>query len=467
MRKNKIYNALIRNYTIFSLILGIIFSCVYLYLYLQSNDIKSDTVQKVQAGVLARPDYTAIESDEVESFGGWIEVLDENLKVVYTKGTAHGEVRQYTEKQLIELMYDDAASSEPVYRSLAPFTTGEGKPYHLLVHIPEKYLTQKIAFVHETPKQREQFIRLIAQGLCIFLAIFVLNVWLYSRWTARKITNPLIAIADGIRHVTDSRYEKRLELKAYDELMQIQGDFNRMAERLERTEREKRQLEESRQRMLLDISHDLKTPITTIQGYAEALRIGIVEDKDSQKKYLQWIYDKSVLLAELVQTFFELAKLESPDYPMNKQRGDMAECVRTLAAQLYDSFEQKQFGLDLDIPERKVECMYDATLLYRALSNILMNALRHNPRGTTVRIRLRDKLNQVVIQIEDNGVGIPESLQDTIFEPFTRGDQARRSDGGAGLGLSIAKQIIDKHGGTILLDEFEGWTRFWITMPKT
>lgn len=467
MRKNKIYNALIRNYTIFSLILGIIFCCVYLYLYVQSNDIKSDTVQKVQAGVLARPDYTAIESDEVESFGGWIEVLDENLKVVYTKGTVHGEARQYTEKQLIELMYDDASSSEPVYRSLAPFTTGEGKPYHLLVQIPEKYLTQKIAFVHATPKQREQFIRLIAQGLCIFLAVFVVNVWLYSRWTARKITNPLIAIADGIRHVTDSRYEKRIELKAYDELMRIQADFNRMAARLERTERDKRQLEESRQRMLLDISHDLKTPITTIQGYAEALRFGIVEDKDSQRKYLQWIHDKSLLLGELVQTFFELAKLESPDYPMKEQRGDLAECVRTLAAQLYDSFEQKQFALDLDIPERKVECMYDATLLYRALSNILMNALRHNPPGTTVRIALREEANQAVILIEDNGVGIPEPLQDHIFEPFTRGDRARRSDGGAGLGLSIAKQSIDKHGGAIHLDRFEGWTRFWITMPAT
>lgn len=466
MRKNKIYNALIRNYVIFSLILGIIFSFVYLYLYLLSNDIKSDTVPKVQAATLVRPDYTDIASDEVESFGGWIEVLDENLRVVYTKGAEQNGTRQYSEKQLIELMYDDTASSEPIYRSLAPFTTREGKPYHLLVHIPEKYLTQKIAFVHASPKQREQFMGLIVQGLCIFLVIFVLNVWLYSRWTSRKITNPLIAIADGIRHVAESRYEKRLELKAYDELIQIQRDFNRMAERLERTEREKRQLEDSRQRMLLDISHDLKTPITTIQGYAEALRIGIIEDKDSQKKYVQWIHDKSVLLAELVQTFFELAKLESPDYPMNKQRGDIADCLRTLAAQLYDSFEQKQFGFDIQIPERTVECMYDSTLLYRAFSNILMNALRHNPPGTTVRIQLSEEIDQVVIHIEDNGVGIPESLQDNLFEPFTRGDQARRSDGGAGLGLSIAKQIIDKHGGMILLDEFEGWTRFWITLPK-
>ncbi|WP_237096819.1 sensor histidine kinase [Paenibacillus dendritiformis] len=111
--------------------------------------------------------------------------------------------------------------------------------------------------------------------------------------------------------------------------------------------------------------------------------------------------------------------------------------------------------------------MYDATLLYRALSNILMNALRHNPPGTTVRIALREEANQAVILIEDNGVGIPEPLQDHIFEPFTRGDRARRSDGGAGLGLSIAKQIIDKHGGAIHLDRFEGWTRFWITMPAT
>lgn len=317
----------------------------------------------------------------------------------------------------------------------------------------------------DSDQHERVFYRIAVQTLLLFLALFAVTVYTFGRWTASRLTTPLSSIADGIRNIARGQYHKRLNFKASYELAQIQDDFNDMAERLERMEREKRELEESKQRMLIDISHDLKTPMTTIRGYIEAMEVGLIVTEERKRQILHLISDKAKLVSELIDGIFELSKLDSPDYPFTVVSSDIAEFTREIAAEYYEVFEEKKFDFQYDIPHGEIMVPFNATWLYRAVSNILSNALKYNPPGTTVQLKLLNAGKGVEIHVSDDGVGIPEAIKEKVFEAFVRGDQARKSDGGTGLGLAIAKQVVEKHGGKITLTT-NGKTKFVLFLPN-
>ncbi|WP_010498770.1 ATP-binding protein [Paenibacillus elgii] len=462
-RTNNIFNSLIKNYVFFSLTVGIIVSVLYPFFYAQvKEELVDPIVPQLKASEIVRQDDHDIPSKTVESFGGWIKTLDENLRVIDIKGMDTDRQNKYTEQQLLRMFYDRKESAD--YYSLAPFQTPEGKTYYRLIYAPERNVTKEIRINKTVDFQIKTIARLVAEILIVFLLLFAVNVYLYSRWTARKITNPLEVIASGIKNMAAGRYQTRLSFKADYELAQIQETFNFMAEKLDQAEREKQTMEENRRRMLVGISHDLKTPVTTIQGYAQALQSGLVKTEEHQQKYLTYILNKANFVTSLIDDVFELSKLESPDYRVHAELADLSELVREIAASCYDIFIEKGVFLDLCIPEREMMLRFDKKLMYRAISNILLNALKHNPSGTDVWLQAEAVEAYVYVHIIDNGTGIPEDLKETIFQPFTRGDHARRSDGGTGLGLAIAKQIVEKHGGELLLDTSHRKTAFRVKL---
>jgi signal transduction histidine kinase len=315
----------------------------------------------------------------------------------------------------------------------------------------------------ESDRHELVFYRMALQTLLLFLALFAITVYFFGRFTASRFTTPLSSIADGIRNITSGHYHKRLNFKASYELAQIQDDFNDMAERLERMEKENRELAESKQ---IDISHDLKTPMTTIQGYIEAMEVGLVDSEQRRRQILRMISDKASLMSELIDGIFELSKLDSPDYPFPVEVSDITEFMREIAAEYYEVFEEKKILFQYDIPEREIIVPFNATWLYRAVSNILSNAIQYNPPGTTVGLKLATRGNGVEIHVSDDGIGIPDAMKEKVFDAFVRGDQARKSDGGTGLGLAIAKQVVEKHGGNITLST-NGQTTFVLFLPSS
>lgn len=309
------------------------------------------------------------------------------------------------------------------------------------------------------------FYGMALKTLLLFLALFAITVYVFGRWTASRLTTPLRSIADGIRNIARGHYHERLHFRASYELAQIQDDFNDMAARLERMEKENQELAESKQRMLIDISHDLKTPMTTIQGYIEAMEVGLVDSEERRQKILRLISEKASLMSELIDGIFELSKLDSPDYPFAVEASDITEFTRELAAEYYEVFEEQKFHFHYDIPDCEIIVPFNATWLYRAVSNILSNAIQYNPPGTAVELKLAATGRGAEIHITDDGIGIPEVLKEKVFDAFVRGDQARKSDGGTGLGLAIAKQVAEKHGGNIRLIT-NGHTKFILFLPN-
>lgn len=464
-RKSKLSGMLLRNYILFSLTVGLsVFLLLLFFVERTSDRLPAAQMSLLQAGEIVRPNTADIPSGAIEALHGWVEILDERLQVIEVKGTKRDGPAAYTERELNALFFD--MKENPFYTSIALFRTDDGQVRYCMVRLPKKNMKAVITLDGETPENQSIFWGTLAETGLLFLVLFGINVYVYSRLTATRLTNPLSEIAAGIRSVAGGRYHERLRFEANYELAQIQESFNAMAEKLEKAETEKRRLEESKQRMLVHISHDLKTPITTIQGYANALQLGMIEDEAKKQRTINLIHDKTKLVAELIDDVFELSKLESPDYPIVKEASDLAEFVREMAVEYYDPFEERSFVFECDIPTQEVIVPFNGKLLYRAVSNLLANALKYNPPGTQVRLTLVDGDDKVHIEVADNGVGIPGHLRDRVFDAFVRGDAARKSDGGTGLGLTIARHIAEKHGGRLRLCADEGWTRFELTLPK-
>lgn len=218
-------------------------------------------------------------------------------------------------------------------------------------------------------------------------------------------------------------------------------------------EERERQLAYERERNLLlsDIAHDIKTPITTLCSYSKALSDGLVQG-EKRREYLDAIYGKSMRMNELITLLFEYVKMDSAGFELHREECDLGEILRECTAALYPDFEERGIRLRIEILEDSVPCSVDRIQMARAITNLLTNAVRYGKAGGSVLV----KLEEYTVTIADDGVEIDDELAGHIFEPFSRGDKARTSTGGSGLGLSIAFKIVQMHGGRLRLDRDYG-----------
>lgn len=226
-------------------------------------------------------------------------------------------------------------------------------------------------------------------------------------------------------------------------------------ERINQLEEDMRlQYERSRNLMLSDIAHDLRTPITTIAGYSKALNDGLITSDEKRKEYLDAIENKAERMSDLITLLFEYVRLDSDNFSLKKTKVDIAELLRENAALLYADVEEKGMEFEIDIPEESYETELDKLQFSRVITNLINNALKHNEAGTVITLKMEKTANEMQISVSDNGNMISPMIADHIFEPFVVADASRESKNGSGLGLSIAKKIVEMHGWTIELKQY-------------
>ena len=228
-----------------------------------------------------------------------------------------------------------------------------------------------------------------------------------------------------------------------------------------------KEYEKKRNLMLSDIAHDLRTPITTIAGYAKALNDGMVTGEDKKREYLEAIENKSDRMNNLINLLYEYVKLDSDRFALKKEQVDLAELLRENAALLYPDVEEKGMEFVVDIPEHPCMVEMDPLQVSRVVTNLINNSIRHNEPGTTITLEFKDVFYNREIIISDDGEPIEESVVEHIFEPFAVGDASRRTKGGSGLGLSIARRIVEMHGWSIdLFQNKRGYKKAFIINIK-
>lgn len=221
---------------------------------------------------------------------------------------------------------------------------------------------------------------------------------------------------------------------------------------------------QNKERNLLfaNILHDLKTPMTIILGFSQALMEKRVNEEE-KTEVIHSIYEKSKKSDELLTILFQYAKLDASNYAMHFEQQDICRIVRDEVASLYEIFEDKNMDVSVEIPDQIIMKKIDKIEFRRAIGNLLINACKHNKNGSKVLIRLWEDHNKTKIIVADNGVIIPNELESNLFEPFVCADESRNSKGGNGLGLAITKKIVEKHGGHISIDsKIESYTKGFV-----
>ena len=227
--------------------------------------------------------------------------------------------------------------------------------------------------------------------------------------------------------------------------------------------------EEQRNLMLSDIAHDIKTPITSVCGYAHALSDHLVPE-DKKEEYLTTIYSKSMRISDLINMLFEYVKMDSTGFTLMRSDTDINQLVLENTALAYSDLENANLQLEIEVPEVAYQSFIDKTQISRVITNLLSNAVKYLPSGSTVLVKTEKINNEIFITVADNGDPIEEELADHIFEPFSRGDKTRSTKGGSGLGLSIASKITALHGGILMLDnEYPApyHKAFILSLPET
>lgn len=314
-----------------------------------------------------------------------------------------------------------------------------------------------ILFYHKpmTEQDYSQIARIPYYFFAAFLLVFGIILYLLVRWIQNQFQKPLDSLERALAEVANGSRTQVLEGGGPEEFVRIYDSFHKMQEQIAESEEKRMQLERNKQKMIADISHDLKTPITVIAGYTAALQDDVIP-KDMQKKYLYVIHKKCEMLSELANTFYSYSELEHPDYVLKKSEGDICEYLRAYLAGRYEEIVSVH-GLDLDfqIPEEQIMWQYDEVQLKRGFENIVANTLKYAKKGTKIyasleKIQMDGKV-RIQIRIGDDGMPIPQEIREHIFEPFVVGDEARSSGQGSGLGMAISKKIVELHGGSVCL----------------
>ena len=213
--------------------------------------------------------------------------------------------------------------------------------------------------------------------------------------------------------------------------------------------------------MYAAIAHDLKTPMTSVQGFAKALSEGKVSESEKKEIY-DIIYAKSNTMNEMINTLFEYSKLGTEEYKPIPESFDICSLVRDIAAENYTEFEEHGIELDIDIPDEEITVNADKKELARAITNLVVNVYKHNQEGIKAKISVGKSEHTAVIKIFDTGAEIPQDMD--IFEPFVTENTSRMSGHGTGLGLAITKRIIERNGGKIYISSKENeYTKAFVT----
>jgi signal transduction histidine kinase len=304
--------------------------------------------------------------------------------------------------------------------------------------------------------------------LLTLLLVFSLAVSApFAMLAARLLAERVAIFGQAAESMSEGRLDTRVPVDGSDELDRLALLFNQMAARLEEANRQQIEAEDARRQLIAAISHDLRTPLSSIQAMVEAIEDDVV-DGETARFYLSQMLVETRGLGLMINDLFELAQIDAGALRLQIERNRAAMLVADALDTMQPKAEQKAITLrrldDVDFDDLVV--LADSSQIQRVFYNLVDNALRHTPRGGSVMVDVTEAGPNVVFSVADSGPGIDPADLPHVFERFYRADRSRHTDGGAGLGLAIARGIVEAHGGRIWADGSEQGARFSFALPK-
>ena len=275
---------------------------------------------------------------------------------------------------------------------------------------------------------------------------------------ARQLVSPLRRLTAAAQGIASGDLSQRVEPSGVDEIGQLANTFNDMATKLQAGE-------EQRRRMIADIAHELRNPLSTMQGNLEGMIDGVLPMDTSQ---VATVYDQTVLLSRLVEDLRTLSLAQARELRLELVDADLGELVRGVVQDFRPLADSRGVTLEVLAVEGHPDVRIDSLRISQVLANLLSNALRHTPERGRIEIGITNGVPGVEVAVTDSGTGIGSDDLPHVFERFYRADQSRtRSGGGSGLGLAIAKELVESHGGRIWADSAPGQgSTFAFSLPR-
>ena len=305
---------------------------------------------------------------------------------------------------------------------------------------------------------------LLATVLLIFAGgiAMVLGFFLSTTLTVR-----IRQLDQAAQKIAGSDLDVRIPVEGNDELADLANTFNRMAAQLQEAARRQAELEKMRRELIAWTGHDLQTPLTSVQLILNALADGVVEDPQTVQRYLSTAQKDVQALSVLVDDLFQLAQLDAGGLLLDRGYNSLSDLISDTLESFTEPASQKDVDLHGHVDVDVDPVYMDAPRIGRVLTNLMSNALRHTPAGGRVEVRASRRASELLIQVSDTGGGIPEADLPLIFDRFYRGEKSRSVEtGGAGLGLAIAKGIVEAHGGQIGIENVGAGACFSFTLPN-
>lgn len=459
IKKKSISRQLFINYSILFLLVAIIFGITNVAgnMYLNSLYIISDS--DFESEELTENSYETIyeniyeygieEAFDMNFFqdGTYIELVNNDLTVIEEVNSPHVIDYAYSEKNFNNIISNISGNFD--------FYFSPENNEFLIIHFAESIFEQAVK-------------KVFLFQLVFFIISLILVLLIYVKLTSKNIVNPINKLLKGVDTIADGQYDTKISFKCNNELDHLKDSINNMSKKINNEISLREESEKKRKQLILDISHDLKTPLTNILGYAETLLEDSNLSEAEKSVYLNIIASNTKKANNLIQDLFQMSQIDSEEYHFHKNNQDICEFMRETLINYIPLLKESNMDFHFDIPEESIMCNINIDKLDRAVSNLINNSIKYSGHKTKLTVCVKETGNTVKIIIKDTGMGINKKFHKTIFEPFVRTDAARNSKtGGTGLGLAITKKIIEKHGGTIELNGYaEKGCEFIIELPR-
>ena len=297
-------------------------------------------------------------------------------------------------------------------------------------------------FVYRNATEGMQIFAMVVIGIIVFFVTFLLLM--------ENVVKYLKEITVGISKIADGNLNEKIEVKGDDELSYIAKSLNDMTDRIDILMNKERVAEKTKNELITNVAHDLRTPLTSIIGYMELLSLDKRLDIETRQKYIEVVFMKAKRLEKLIEDLFSFTKLNHGKIAMKVDTVDIVMLVNQLLEDFYPTLSERDLEYEMNSSDPSIFIKADGNLLARLFENLISNAIKYGAHGKIIRVNIRREKENVVVVITNYGYVIPEKELGNIFDKFYRVEQSRSEDtGGTGLGLAIVKNIVGMHKGTV------------------
>ena len=394
-------------------------------------------------------------------FYNTISVLVALVAMLAVNGAATHAIGRYYQQQAEKLFQEMREGQAPEDQALWT-GRGEGDP----AFAGAAAQPRPEFFGRPRPQLEAMMLSLLLSGGAAIAVILLLNAF-FTRYQVRKLLQPIDVLTQAAGRIEAGDFTRPIAYPGRDEFAPVCAAFNRMQEHLLEEQEKNAAYEQARTSLVAGISHDLRTPLTSVKGYIKGLRDGVAQTPERRRQYLDIAYRRACDMDALLQRLFFFSRLETGNLPLFRETADLGAFVSRFAAEAGPELEQAGGRIELAAVPGPHPVSIDPEQLYRVLNNLKDNALHYakaDPLVITLTVERQGAW--ACIRFADNGCGVSEASLPRLFEQFWREDQARsaKNGEGAGLGLYVAKYVVEAHGGTIRAEN-SGGLAFIIQLP--